>query len=422
MAVPLALKVVVVGQGFAGLPLAMRAVEVGHDVVGFDLDEGRVKRLLCGESSVRQVCSATVSAALATGRYRPSSEPEDCAGFDVAVITVPTLRHEGALDWSRVESMAATLAGYLRTGATVVMESTTYPGTTELLGSILEDGSGLAVGRDFHLGYSPQRVDPGNPEWTLVNTPRIVSGVDDASLAAITAFYQGMVDEVVPVSGTGVAELAKLLETAFRHVNIALVNEFAMFAGAQGVDIWESVDAASTKPTGFLPFRPGPGVGGESLPIAPKSSPIGHRLRARAFRLIELANDVNDQMPHYIVSRLTRTMNRQRRPISRSRILLLGLAYERNTHDDRGSPALVIAERLAQLGADVRAADPHVIDSSVDVRVRRVEATSDELRAADLVVLLTDHDAFDLGVVTTNARLLFDTRQRAGPAPNVEFL
>ena len=353
-------NVVVVGQGYVGLPLAMRAVEVGHRVVGYDLDEGRVKRLTAGESYVEDVPDKVLAAALCSHRYEPSTQPKSCAGFDVAVITVPTPLREGNPDLSYIEASATTLARYVRPGATVILESTTYPGTTEeLVGPILEEGSGLVAGTDFNLGYSPERIDPGNPAWNLANTPKVVSGLDASSLAAVQAFYETLVCSTVAVSGMSEAELCKLVENTFRHVNIALVNELAMFANDLDIDIWEAIDAAATKPFGFMRFSPGPGVGGHCLPIDP--SYLSWRVRralGQSFRFVELANDVNAHMPDYLVRRLVEALNRERKPVNGSRILLLGLAYKRNTGDARESPAVVVARRLLTLGAEVRAADP----------------------------------------------------------------
>jgi UDP-N-acetyl-D-glucosamine dehydrogenase len=418
------MKVVIVGQGYVGLPLAMRAVEVGHQVVGYEINEDRAKRLLAGESFVEDVPSEEVAAGVGSGRYKPSSSASSCAGFDVAVITVPTPLREGVPDLSYIEASAVTLARYLRPGATVILESTTYPGTTEeLVGPLLEEGSGLVAGTDFRLGYSPERIDPGNPEWTLRNTPKVVSGIDAASLTAVKGFYDTVVDRTVPVSGPKEAELAKLLENTFRHVNIALVNELAMFAGDLGIDVWEAIDAASTKPFGFLRFTPGPGVGGHCLPIDP--SYLSWRVRralGQSFRFVELANDVNAHMPDYVVNRLMVALNRQGRAVNGSRVLLLGLAYKRNTGDARESPALVVADRLLALGADVRAADPHVVEDHINTRVRRVDLTTEELAGADAVVLLTDHDAFDLESVAASARFVLDTRRRLPPAAGVEYL
>jgi UDP-N-acetyl-D-glucosamine dehydrogenase len=417
-------KVLVIGQGYVGLPLAMRAVGSGHHVVGYEVDENRVKRLLAAETYVDDVPNSELAAALATGRYLPTIDPAECADFDVAVITVPTPLRDGAPDLSYIESAAVTLAAHLRRGATVILESTTYPGTTEeLVAPLLEQGSGLVAGSDFSLGYSPERIDPGNPVYGLGNTPKVVSGIDPASLAAVQGFYDTIIDQTVPVSGCKEAELTKLVENTFRHVNIALVNELAMFAGDLGIDIWESIDAASTKPFGFMRFTPGPGVGGHCLPIDP--SYLSWRVRralGQSFRFVELANDINDHMPDYVVRRVTEGLNRKRQAVNGSRILLLGLAYKANTGDDRESPAVVVAERLVGLGAKVRVADPHVVNDHVDGRVERVEVTAEELATADAVVLLTDHDAFDLEVVRAHARYVLDTRHRLAPAEHVEFL
>ena len=417
------IRVVVVGQGYVGLPLAMRAVEVGYTVAGFDADERRVARLVAGESFVEDVDGAVLRAAITTGRYTASGDPGCCTGFDVAVVTVPTPLREGLPDLSYIEKAAETIGRHLRTGCTVILESTTYPGTTEeLFAPILERESGLRAGQDFFLGYSPERIDPGNREWGLVNTPKVVSGVDAASLAAVQGFYDTLVDKTIPVSGCKEAELTKLLENTFRHVNVALVNELAMFASDLGIDIWEAIDAASSKPFGFLPFRPGPGVGGHCLPIDPSYlSWRVKRVLGQPFRFVELANDVNDHMPEYVVRRVQVALNQQERAVNGSRILLLGLAYKRNTGDDRESPAVAVAERLLALGARVRAADPHVVLGHAGEGVVRVECTPEEVAAADLVVVLTDHDAFDYELVAT-ARHVLDTRHRLAAGPNVEHL
>ncbi|MBW3615672.1 MAG: nucleotide sugar dehydrogenase, partial [Actinobacteria bacterium] len=395
------MRVVVVGQGYVGLPLAMRAAEVGHCVVGYDVDANRVKRLAAGESYVEDVPSEQLQSALESGLYKATTEADDLAGYDVAVITVPTPLKEGAPDLSYIEESSRTLACHLRPGATVVLESTTYPGTTEeLVAPLLEAGSGLTAGADFHLGYSPERIDPGNTEWTFVNTPKVVSGIDPPSLAAVAGFYDTLVEQTVPVATPKEAELTKLLENTFRHVNIALVNELAIFAHELGIDVWEAIDAASTKPFGFMRFTPGPGVGGHCLPIDP--SYLSWRVKrstGHSFRFVELANDVNDHMPDYVVQRLVRALNRQKKAVNGSRILLLGLAYKKNTGDARESPAVVVAERLLALGAEVRAVDPHVVEGHVNRRVVRVELTQQEATAADAIVLVTDHDAFDLEIV-----------------------
>jgi UDP-N-acetyl-D-glucosamine dehydrogenase len=416
-------SVVIVGQGYVGLSLAMRAVEVGHRVVGYDTDERRITRLGEGDSYVGDVSSGQLQAALATGRYVATADEAACEGFDFGIITVPTPLKEGVPDLSFIEEAGGMLARHLRPGATVVLESTTYPGTTvELLVPILEKGSGLVAGVAFHVGYSPERIDPGNPRWGLINTPKVVSGIDAGSLASVQDFYRGLVDDTVPVSRTQEAELTKLVENTFRHVNVALVNELARFAADLEIDIWESLDAAATKPFGYLPFAPGPGVGGHCLPVDP--SYLSWRVRRRvgeAFRFVELANDVNDHMPGYVVRRLTVALNRLQRTINGSRVLVLGLAYKPNTGDCRESPALAVAEQLEGLGADLRVADPHVDIEEVDIRYQLVALSAGELAAADAVLVLTDHDAFDWDLVLNESRYIFDTRHRLS-GPHVEHL
>jgi len=412
-----ATKLVVVGQGYVGLPFALRAVGAGFTVVGYDLDVDRVKRLSDGRSYVEDIRDDELAAALATGRYLATDDPAGLAGFDIAVIDVPTPLQDGNPNLSYVEEAAATLAVHLTPGATVVLESTSYPGTTEeLVVPILEDGSGLRAGRDFHVGYSPERIDPGNPTWRLDNTPKVVSGIDAPSLAAVSDFYGRLVDVTVPVSDTRVAELTKLLENTFRHVNIALVNELAMFASDLEINVWEAIDAASTKPFGYLRFTPGPGVGGHCLPIDP--SYLSWKVRrslGQPFRFVELANDVNEHMPDYVVRRLMLALNREGRAVKGSRILLLGLAYKRNTGDAREAPGTTIARSLVSLGADVRVADPHVLGETSSFTF--VEVTADEVRAADAVVLITDHDGFDYELISEHARFILDTRNRLdGPA------
>lgn len=419
------MRVVIAGQGYVGLPLAVRAAQVGHDVVGYDTDERRVKQLASGESYVEDIPSARVRDVLDAGRYRATAEPRGLGGFDIAVITVPTPLRDGAPDLTYIEDCARTLSRYLRPGATVVLESTTYPGTTEeLVGPVLEEGSGLTAGRDFHLGYSPERIDPGNPVWNLVNTPKVVSGIDAASLEAVDAFYGSLVDRTVPVSSPKEAELVKLIENTFRHVNIALVNEVAMFAHDLGIDVWEALDACSTKPFGFMRFTPGPGVGGHCLPIDPSYlSWRVQRALGQSFRFVELANDVNNHMPDYVVRRLTAAFNARRMSVNGSHVLLLGLAYKKNTGDARESPSTRIASLLLDLGADVTAIDPYVDAAQpVDTRLRRVDLTPDAVRAADAVVVLVDHDDTDLELVREHASYILDCRRALTPADNVEVL
>lgn len=408
---PVDSKLAVIGQGYVGLPLSVRATEMGYRVIGVDLNEDRISRLKAGLSYVEDVSAARVRSLLESGRFLPTTDYGDCADFDIAVITVPTPLREGLPDLAFIEESGRALAPYVRVGCTVVLESTTYPGTTEeLLAPILEAASGLRAGRDFYLGYSPERIDPGNPTFGFANTPKVVSGVTDASCRAVQHFYDTLIDRTVPVSSCKVAELTKLLENTFRHVNIALVNELAMFAHDLGIDVWETLDASSTKPFGFMRFTPGPGVGGHCLPIDPSylSWDVKRRL-GTTFRFVELANDVNDHMPVYVVRRITALLNKDRKAVNGSKILLLGLAYKKNTSDARESPAVKIAETLLALGADIRAVDPHVLHTDAP-SIPRALLTKAEVSAADLVVVLTDHDCFDYGLLTGGAAAVLDTR------------
>ncbi|MFD9149701.1 nucleotide sugar dehydrogenase [Streptomyces diastaticus] len=421
---PEPLRTVILGQGYVGLPLAIRAAQAGHQVVGFDTDADRVKRLQAAESLSPDVPAEQIATALANGLYTPTTRPEDLTGFEVAVIAVPTPLRDGAPDLSAIEHAGQVLAPHLRPGCVIILESTTYPGTTDgVLRPVLEAASGLRAGEEFHLGYSPERIDPGNRIWTLRSTPKIVSGIDEASLKAVGDFYRSLVDTVVEVAAVRDAELAKLLENTFRQVNIALVNELAVHARQLGTDIWAALDAASTKPFGFMRFTPGPGVGGHCLPVDPTYlSWQVRRQTGRALRLVEAADEVNSAMPAYIVQRLTEALNRKGLPVGGSRILLLGMAYKPNTGDIRNSPTITIARLLAGHGAHVEIADPHVDDPfDLDTRVHHSQLTSNTAAACDAVVLLTDHDAFDLQLVENHAPYVLDCRARLSGA-NVERL
>jgi len=406
-------KIVIVGQGYVGLPIAVRASELGFRAVGYDTERERIDALRAGASYVEDVPDGALRAALAAG-FHPTCDPLDLRAFDVAVITVPTPLRDGAPDLSFIEAAGRDVASRLAPGALVVLESTTYPGTTEeLLRPILEQ-SGLKAGQDFFLGYSPERIDPGNPEWSFVNTPKVVSGSDPESSAAAEAFYGALVEKVVPVGSTAEAELVKLLENTFRHVNIALVNELTMFARDLGVDIWSAIDATATKPFGFMRFTPGPGVGGHCLPIDP--SYLAWRVERRVgsrFRFVELANDVNRGMPEYVARRAQAMLNDQGKAVNGARILLLGLAYKAGTSDWRESPAITVGERLTALGAEVRAHDAHVPEGlALGPTVPRVEYSVAEIEAADLVVLLTDHPELPYDEIAARAQLVLDTRGR----------
>ncbi|OII21827.1 nucleotide sugar dehydrogenase [Frigoribacterium sp. MCBA15_019] len=401
---------IVVGQGYVGLPLAMRAVDAGFDVVGLDVDRSRVDALAAGISFVEDVPDAQVTAALDSGRYAPRSSLDGVDRFDHAIISVPTPLRETLPDLSYIESAARTLGAVLRPGATVVLESTTSPGTTaEVLVPILEAVSGLSAGRDFHVGFSPERIDPGNSEWSFRTTPKIVSGIDDASLAEVTKLYDALVDVTVPVPGTREAELAKLIENTFRHVNIALVNELAIAAHDLGINIWQALDAAGTKPFGFMKFMPGPGVGGHCLPVDPSylSWEVRRKL-GRSLRFVELANEVNEGMPEYVVRRLEALLNDESKAVRGANVLLVGLSYKADSGDVREAPAVHIARLLAARGASVTAVDPHVSDRDWPAGVVRSELDDETAASADVSVVLTRHTDVDLGAL--RGRLVLDTR------------
>ena len=413
-------RLVVIGQGYVGLPLALRAVEVGYDVVGLDLSTDRIKSLASGVSFIEDIPHARLQAALDSGRYLPTTDEDELAGFDIAVIDVPTPLAKGSPDLSYVISATASLAKHLRRNGTVILESTSYPGTTEdLMVPMLEAGSGLLSGIDFHAGYSPERIDPGNPTWTFENTPKVVSGINATSLVAVQSFYDDLVDTTVAAVGTREAEMAKLLENTYRHVNIALVNDLAMFSAEIGADVWNVIDCAATKPFGFMKFTPGPGVGGHCLPIDPSYlSWSVEQATGRPFRFVDLANEVNENMPGYVVQRVMKGLNRRRQALNGSRVLVLGVTYKANTRDARESPGLDVVHGLQELGADVVVVDPHIRG---EAPAPLVELTIDEVEAADVVVLITDHDGVDYDLVTAHASYVLDTRNRLA-GPTVEAL
>jgi len=402
--------VVIVGQGYVGLPVAMASVRAGYKVTGIDFDAEKVGFLAKGQSPVEDVSNGEIISSLAQGLYHPTDDYSESLGFSVAVITVPTPLRKGAPDLSFIEAAASALSPWVAEGSTVILESTTYPGTTdELLVPILEKGSGLVAGTDFFVGYSPERIDPGNSEWNLINTPKVVSGINSQSLEKVRSFYESLGIVTVPVSGTREAEMTKLLENTFRHVNIALVNELAMFSDQLGVNIWEAIDAASTKPFGFMKFTPGPGVGGHCLPIDPSYLSWAIKDKAGAdFKFVSLANDVNDSMPHFVVARACGILEKSGTPVADASILIIGLAYKPDTGDTRESPAAAVSQLLAARGANLSAIDNHVPSHSWPGHIAR--ANDAEPGNFDLAILITNHSGGNHEWALSSSQIVLDTR------------
>ncbi len=398
----------VVGLGYVGLPLAVALAEAEVEVVGYDVNPERIAGLRAGCSGIEDVPDAAVS----TPGLSFTSDSGDLATCQAYVLCVPTPLREGMPDLAAVESASRTVASVLRAGDLVVLESTTYPGTTEeVVWPLLDAGSGLVAGRDYLLAYSPERIDPGNPTYGIRNTPKVVGGIDGPSTKAAVDFYAQVCDTVVQVEGTREAEMAKLLENTFRHVNIALVNEMAVFCRELDIDLWQVIEAARTKPFGFMPFYPGPGVGGHCIPVDPSYLSWRVRKMGFTFRFVELAQEINAQMPSYVVTRLTDLLNDAGLALSRSKVLCLGAAYKPGVADCRESPAIEVMKRLRRKGAEVSYADPYVPELVLEgERLSAEPLTQQVLAAADAVVVLTPHAGFDLELVRAHAAFVLDTR------------
>ncbi len=405
-------ELVVVGLGYVGLPVAVEAAERGLRTVGLDVDAGVVAALHGGTSHVDDITDEQLRGALACG-LTVTTDPTVLAGAETVVICVPTpLDEHRAPDLGAVFAATETIARQLRPGQLIVLESTTYPGTTD--GPVrerLEGASGLVAGRDFALAFSPERIDPGNPTYRLANTPKVVGGLTAACTERAAAFYGRLVDTVVRTSGCREAEMAKLLENTYRHVNIALVNEMAVFSHELGVDLWDAIAAAASKPFGFEPFYPGPGVGGHCIPIDPNY--LSHRVRALGyqFRFVELAQEISGRMPAYVASRVQLMLNDVGKPVRGARIALLGLTYKADIADDRETPARPLIRHLRSLGADLVGVDPYLDRFEVDgVPLELAHTPVGVVEACDLAVVLQRHRAFDLEAVAAAAPLVLDTR------------
>ncbi len=414
-------RVGILGQGYVGLPLAMVFAEAGFSVTGFDLDTEKVKTLNQGQSHILDVDSEKIQQLIKKGRYRAVSDFSLLVEMDAISICVPTpLRKTGDPDLSYIVSAAETLAKYIRPGQVIVLESTTYPGTTrELFLPILEEKSGLQAGKDFYLAFSPERVDPGRTDFTTVNTPKVIGGITPDCLEAAAAWYSQALDTVVPVSSTEVAEMAKLLENTFRMINIGMVNEMAIMCDRLGVDVWEVIDAAATKPFGFMKFTPGPGLGGHCIPVDPLY--LSWKLRSLNYnaRFIELATEINTGMPRYVIGKIQDALNTRQKALNGSKILVLGVSYKPDIDDLRESPAMDIVGLLKQKGAEVWYYDPYVpVLKHDDWLLESEKDLNAALMAADCSVIVTDHHCFNYDDILSKANLIVDTRNALGRIPH----
>ena len=419
-------RIGVIGMGYVGLPLALTFAGQGFHAFGFDIDETKVDKLMGGESYIRHLPADATTKLINSGKFTPTADFARLADVDAIIICVPTpLSDDRDPDLSYVESTARSIAPHLRKDQLVVLESTTYPGSCEtVLKPILESG-GLRSGTDFYLAYSPEREDPGNPDYATAGIPKVVGGDGDAALELACAMYDEIVVQTVPVSSMDVAEAVKLTENIFRSVNIALVNELKTVYAKMGVDIWEVIEAAKTKPFGYMPFYPGPGLGGHCIPIDPFYLSWRAKQVGEETRFIELAGEINTAMPGKVVDKLEEALRSgSGKSLKDARILLAGLAYKKNVNDTRESPALVLIELLEERGAKIDYHDPYVPEipptreHTALAGRRSVSWTADTIEACDAVLICTDHDDVDYGLLAQHARLIVDTRNAMARNPS----
>ena len=405
-------RVGVIGLGYVGLPLAVEFAKAGMKTVAIDIDAEKVEQINRGESYIGDVSGDEVKAVVESGYLRATTEFAELADVDTVDICVPTpLRKTGDPDLSYVVSAVDEIASHLKMGQLVILESTTYPGTVEEVVRPKLEAGGLTAGRDFYLAFSPERVDPGNAQWNTRNIPKVVGGVDDASTEVAELLYRQVVDSVVTVSTTTVAEMVKLLENTFRAVNIGLANELALMCRRLGVDVWEVIDAAKSKPFGYMPFYPGPGLGGHCIPIDPFYLSWKAKQNGFESRFIELAGHINSGMPRYVVERIGDALNSQARAINGSKVHLFGMAYKANVSDIRESPAIDIALLLEERGARVSYSDPHVSRLSEKTLVLDSIDPDEALRSGiDCAVIATDHAEFDYEDIARRVAVVVDTR------------
>jgi len=408
-------RVGIVGMGYVGLPLMRTYCAAGFNCVGFDVDAKKVAQLNAGKSYIKHIPSSTIKKVVTDGMFEATGDPNDLHQCDAILICVPTpLTRQREPDMSFVESTAHLLADHLQRGQLIVLESTTYPGTTrELVKPILET-SGLRAERDFFVAYSPEREDPGRKDHTTATIPKVVGGLTATSMKIAATLYGAAVDVVVPVRSCEVAEAAKILENVYRSVNIAMVNELKMLFDRMGIDVWEVVDAAATKPFGFQPFYPGPGLGGHCIPIDPFYLTWKARQYDMSTRFIELAGEINTSMPDFVIAKVAEALNTKRKSVNGSKILVLGLAYKKDVDDIRESPSIELIEILKNLGAKVDYNDPYVPKTPKqrehNLRMRSKKLTPAMLKSYDCVLIATDHTDYDYETIAKNANLVVDTR------------
>jgi len=404
-------RVGIVGLGYVGLPLAVEFAKAGFSVTGIDLMESKVERINAGDSYVQDVPGSELAGLVEAGKIRATADFSVIRELDTINICVPTpLRKTKDPDMSYIVSACQEIAKYFHPGMLAILESTTYPGTTEEVVLPMLVASGLEVGRDFFLCFSPERVDPGNPKFQTRNIPKVVGGVTPACTKAGMLFYGQALEYVIPVSSTRVAEMVKLLENTFRMINIGLVNEMAIMSDRMGINIWEVIDAAATKPFGFMPFYPGPGLGGHCIPIDPFYLSWKTRQAGIEARFIELAGYINGQMPHFVVEKIQSALNDCGKPLKNSHVHIVGVAYKRDIDDVRESPALDIIHLLKRRGATVTYSDPHVPSIRVEDEHLFAADEQNSVAAADCAVIVTDHSSADYEGLVSAAKVIVDTR------------
>jgi len=403
----------VVGLGYVGLPLAVEKAKAGYRVIGFDVQAEKVESVNNGHNYIGDIVEEELSEMVKDSRLSATTDYSKISEVDAVAICVPTPLDEHLQpDTSYVKSSTTEIAKYLKKGMLVVLESTTYPGTTEEIVKPILESTGLKCGEDFFVAYSPERVDPGNKVYNTKNTPKVVGGITESCLAIASSLYRNVLEgEVHEVSSPAVAEMEKIYENTFRHINIALANEMAILCDRMGIDIWEVINAAATKPYGFMPFYPGPGLGGHCIPI----DPFYLTWKAREYnyhtRLIELAGEINNSMPEFVVDRCMKILNQDKKSLNGSDVLVLGVAYKKDIDDVRESPALEILKGLDEAGASWKVVDPYVTTFKHDNRfIDTISLTLEAIKSADLVIITTDHSDFDYNLIAEEASVIFDTR------------